>query len=175
MGWIALLPAADRQHTLAQVDAVISGRSKEIEFRIADRSGREHWLHTSFDTVANQSDGSTLIVGATRDVTERKRFDEHMREVQRLESLGVLAGGIAHDFNNMLTVIRGNARLAMDDYESARDPRERLERIHTAAEYATRLTQEMPTYSGRGVVELQSLDLCFVHSPILLLTQLGRE
>ncbi len=159
VGWIAVLPAADREKTFAQLDAVISGRSREMEFRIVDRSGGEHCLHTIFDTVANQGDGSTLIVGATRDVTERKRFDEHMREVQRLESLGVMAGGIAHDFNNMLTVIRGNARLAMADFESGRDPSERMERIHTAAEYATRLTQQMLTYAGRGAVELRLLDL----------------
>jgi PAS domain S-box-containing protein len=176
VGWIAVLPAEDRQDSLAQLDAVISGRTREMEFRIIDRSGGERWLHTIFDTVANQSDGSTLIVGATRDVTERKRFDEHLREVQRLESLGVLAGGIAHDFNNMLTVIRGNARLAMADYESARDPSERLERIHTAAEYATRLTQQMLTYSGRGVVELQSLDLSqLVHDMLDLLRASSSE
>ena len=44
---------------------------------------------------------------------EKRRIEEQMLHVQKLESLGVLAGGIAHDFNNILTVVLGNADLAL--------------------------------------------------------------
>src|SRR5262249_776374 len=59
-------------------------------------------------------DGRGRITGAVttwRDITERKRLEEKLRESTKLESLGVLAGGIAHDFNNLLTGVLGHASL----------------------------------------------------------------
>ena len=57
----------------------------------------------------------TGFVELTRDITERRRAEDQMQQVQKLESLGVLAGGVAHDFNNLLTGILGNCSMVMDD------------------------------------------------------------
>jgi PAS domain S-box-containing protein len=58
------------------------------------------------------------IVTVGRDITERKREEEHRHQLeqqliqaQKLESLGTLASGIAHDFNNILAIIMGHSSL----------------------------------------------------------------
>jgi PAS domain S-box-containing protein len=57
-----------------------------------------------------------------RDVTDRKNTEQALQNMQKLESLGILAGGIAHDFNNMLGGLFGCIDLAADALSSGKIP-----------------------------------------------------
>ena len=106
------------------------------------------------------------VSGIGQDVTERRRaeeerrrLDEHLREAQRLESLGVLAGGIAHDFNNLLMTILGNASLLLGELGRDDAMRTDLKQIESAALRAAELTQQMLAYSGKGRFIVEAMDL----------------
>jgi len=165
-GWLSLTRAEDREAAIARFDAALAGEAPDAEVPIITKQGELRWVHFVADTLSSDEDGVTRIVCAGRDVTERKRAEQekrradlHMRAVQRLESLGLLAGGVAHDFNNMLTVIRGNVRLARADLQSGASPERRLDRIQSAQEHAAALTEQVLTYAGKASVELRPVDL----------------
>ena len=90
---------------------------------------------------------------------ERRRFDEQVRQMQKLESLGILAGGIAHDFNNILMTVLGNAELAAEDPALPPGARESLAEIGTAARRAAELCRQMLTYSGKAASVREAVDL----------------
>ncbi len=90
---------------------------------------------------------------------ERKKIEEQMRHVQKLESLGVLAGGIAHDFNNLLMVILGNADLALSSLSPVSPARENILAIETAARRSAELCKQMLAYAGKGRFVVQAINL----------------
>ncbi len=90
------------------------------------------------------------LIGMIRDVTEKKRTENELLKIKKLESLGVLAGGIAHDFNNILTAILGNINLASMFIDPENKAYSLLEQAEKAIMRAKGLTQQLLTFSKGG-------------------------
>ena len=110
--------------------------------------------------------GASHLMLITVDLSEKKRLEQEKRlmeaqmlQVQKLESLGILAGGIAHDFNNILMVVIGNADLALLRVPADSPAHENLIQIDLAASRASDLARQMLAYSGQGAFVIENLDL----------------
>ena len=132
------------------------------------------------------SDGR--IQAIWRDISERKQFEEQLRQRQKLEAVGTLAAGIAHDFNNLLMTIRGNATLATQDLlPQQAELRSSLDEIQRAAGRGTQLVGQILAFSRptkavktpvqlRDVVdEVVSLLRATLPSGVELLTRLDAD
>ncbi|HEY5649333.1 MAG TPA: response regulator, partial [Nitrospiria bacterium] len=112
-----------------------------------------------------QETWAKILVSAT-DLSSHKKIEEHrrtmevhLRETQKLESLGVLAGGIAHDFNNLLVGVLGNADLALEALPFRSTGRRYIEQAKKAATRAADLTQQLLAYSGQGRFVVQDISM----------------
>src|SRR4051794_2785371 len=99
------------------------------------------------------------IVVNARDITERRKLEEQLRQAQKLEAVGQLAGGVAHDFNNLLTAILGYCHLMLDDAGDSDPLRQDLLEIQAAGERAAALTRQLLAFSRRQMLQPQVLDI----------------
>jgi len=90
------------------------------------------------------------IMTIVRDITGRKKMEEELQRIQKLESIGILAGGIAHDFNNLLTAIGGNLSFGKMQVKKESGVFEILTEAEKACQQAKNLTQQLLTFSKGG-------------------------
>ena len=137
---------------------------------LVGRDGREIPIDDSVAPVFEEGQARPAgAVVAFRDVSERLKTEAKLRQVQKLESLGVMASGIAHDFNNLLTPVTGFAGLLR--MELGNNPRalQMIEQIENAARRAADLTRQLLSYSGRATLTVKSISLTKLVSEMMIL------
>ena len=122
-------------------------RSFETELKRMD--GSSFLASISARMIVNKNLEENYIEGIIRDITDERRMEEELQNIEHLESIGTLAGGIAHDFNNLLMTIQGNISLAHIEKDPAR-LRKHLEEAEASIEKATILASQLLTFSRGG-------------------------
>ena len=95
-----------------------------------------------------------------RDITERCRIEEALRQSQKMEAIGQLTGGVAHDFNNLLTIILGNLALLRGKLGDRADLAALADTAEQAGQRGAALTDQLLSFSRRQHLRPEPLDLC---------------
>jgi|WetSurMetagenome_2_1015567.scaffolds.fasta_scaffold29338_5 PAS domain S-box-containing protein len=136
---------------LKQLEGLVRERS-DIEFETTIRAfdGDHRNVIVKVMSLPAEHLGRNIEIVSVVDITERKRTEEELLKVQKLESIGVLAGGIAHDFNNLLGMIMGNICLAQINLNPSDGAFRFLNEAVKACRHSRHLTQELITFSKGG-------------------------
>jgi signal transduction histidine kinase len=96
------------------------------------------------------------IVGRKEAEAERRKAEIHLRQIDRLQSIGTLAGGVAHEFNNVLLPLLLYTDLALEDLPDDSPVRPKLERVVQLANRAKGLSEQILTF-GRAPGEAKMI------------------
>lgn len=114
------------------------------------RSGERVWIAWTNGGLFDDSETMTGILSVGNDLTAKKRMEEEILKMNKLESIGILAGGIAHDFNNLLAVILLNLGFARMQCGLDEKVAALLGNAEEATNRAKEITQRFITFSRGG-------------------------
>lgn len=111
--------ADDRERVREFIESPVTGpRAGAVEYRMVLPSGEARW-HGARGAVLAGPDGAPTLMGATIDITERKRAEEEtarqrmeLEHLSRVATLSEMSGALAHELNQPLAIIMSNAEAA---------------------------------------------------------------
>jgi signal transduction histidine kinase len=105
---------------------------------VAARRGAEDELRRLNERLERLVEERTAAL--LREVEERRRAEEALRQGEKLQALGQLTGGIAHDFNNIVQVVASGATLLRNSNMKGERRATILDGLTKAAQNAKELT-----------------------------------
>jgi PAS domain S-box-containing protein len=116
-------------------------------------------IHVEVSATRIVYDGKAATLAYLRDITERLRAEEMLRQSQKMEAVGTLSAGIAHDFKNILMAIEGFANLGIKYVQDDSKAKRHLDRICRAVERGKDIVRQILTFSQKGEDEPKPTEL----------------
>jgi len=140
-------------------EAISKGFPFDIELMLSLPPDREKWVNIICAPETERTDQGHCLRGTIQDITERKKLETRVQQVQKMEALGTLAGGIAHDFNNILSSLIGFTELAKLDAADNTEITKNLNQVITAGLRARDLVKHILTFSRKADFEKQLISI----------------
>jgi PAS domain S-box-containing protein len=118
-----------------------------------------------------------MLRGIYRDITERKRVEDQLRQAERMQAAGRLAGGMAHEVNNMMTGVLGFSEFLLRSFPEDDPRRGEVQEIIRAGTRASDVTRQLLAFTRQQLLHPELLDLNVVVSGVekMLRRSLGED
>jgi len=159
-------------HMPAARDAAVAVWTRALNGEVVDvpRSGEADpngsWYDIKFRPLRDRKGRTIGAFQYSRDVTQRVRANERMREAQetlqraqQMEALGQLTGGVAHDFNNLLQVIGGNLQLLRRETAGDERVERRIDYALAAVARGAKLASQLLAFGRRQPLQPRVVNL----------------
>jgi len=132
---------------------------QNLEFPFVSKTGEERLIIWNHAALRDSAGEVTSVIATGTDVTESRRLERQIIEMQKMEAVGTLAGGVAHDFNNILTGILGNLDLARKVIPTESLAAHPIQETIKASERAAHMVRQLLDFSRRSPSERRSIDV----------------
>jgi two-component system, cell cycle sensor histidine kinase and response regulator CckA len=156
---VELLPPGVAEEWTGFFAEALAGRMVTIERQVTNPAGADRWFEAHLIPVVAEDGGVIGVCLSVVNIDERKRTEENLRRVERLQAIGRLAGGVAHEVNNMMTVVLGLSEFLLRDLPTGDRRHEDVVEISRAADRAANITRQLLAFSRQQVMQPRLLDL----------------
>ncbi|UGQ45059.1 hybrid sensor histidine kinase/response regulator [Massilia endophytica] len=180
-----LIHPDDKAENTAYVEQLKrSGQPFTLEKRYQKPDGSWVWISSSMSRLDDEMGQPLALIAVKTDITERRRIEvalrdlndtleqrvareiaqrdkaeEALRQSQKMEAVGQLTGGVAHDFNNVLQIISGNLHLLHHHLGGDEMAKRRLEMAVAAVERGAKLSSQLLAFARRQPLQPVVSDL----------------
>ena len=179
-----LMPEDVRPGFSQYLERIIKHKTDEGHLKLMTDDGRIVIVEYKNSLVCDADEHPVGVRGSARDITaklqaekERRQVEARLRQVHKIEAMGIMAGAVAHHYNNLLMAVMGNLEMAIEEIPSEAKCSEKLAQAFFAARRAAKLGEKMLTYLGQTVVQRELRDLSAICRKSLpeLLTKLPAD
>ncbi len=102
----ALFPLEEKERLNEMIRTTLGeGLTQNVEFTLSKADQTRFFAEISTTLIVDSNGHPQSLMTIIRDITERKRIEQHLIHTERLAGLGEMAAGIAHEINQPLNTI----------------------------------------------------------------------
>lgn len=168
----------EHERAIHNMGMMLSKRQPLHEYQVIKKDTDILYFEIGGDILRNENGLPFGRVYVCRDITQRKlgelekeKLQIQLVQAQKMESVGRLAGGVAHDFNNMLSVIIGNAEMALMDMTPSSPLHQTMQDILGAGMRSADLTRQLLAFARKQTINPRILDLNDIVTSMLKMLQ----
>jgi PAS domain S-box-containing protein len=167
--WVEVTHADEIEEERGALERIAKGEidGYRLEKRIVPHGGGEpRWVRADLRSSREANGRLECITAYFTDIheqrtaiVERDRFEEQLRQTQKMDALGKLAGGVAHDFNNRLLIIIGYTELLKRELPVDGHLVQHADEVLASAQRGAELTRQLLAYSRRQVLQPEAFNI----------------
>jgi PAS domain S-box-containing protein len=142
---------------------LISGKMETVETEMDVLDG--HFI-ISCTPILDDEGRLQKVIHIATDITylkeaegEKKKLQNQLIQIQKMEAIGTLAGGIAHDFNNILMGLQGHISMFLHDIHEDHPYRSKLENMESYIGRGADLTKQLLGFARGGKYDVKPTNM----------------
>ena len=136
-------PAQRKEMSAVMRRLAVGDVAKFQELNLAARDGSLIPVDWSFSPIRDDAAKFSGIVAVGRDLSERRAFEKHLFQSEKLAALGVMAGGIAHELRNPMSVSYSAVQFLQDPAIEPGFQRDCVKKIMHGIEQASSIIENL--------------------------------
>lgn len=142
----------------------------ETEYRFRCKDNKYKHIHLTGLNMINNTDLKGILVNF-KDIEEKKKLEEKIRNQQKLEAIDTLASGIAHEINNPINGIMNYGQVILDSDECDDNIKEISKEIINESKRVSVIVRNLLEFSRKSNNSIEKIDVGKLVGSTLSLTK----